>query len=382
MKRTLFSDEHEDFRQLARQFFTRECTPHTEEWEQQGFVDREVWRRAGKTGLLLWAAPETFGGSGMRDFRFNAVLTEEYFAAGVAGFGIAVQNDIIAPYLLDLANREQQDRWLPGSVSGDIIWALAISEPAAGSDVKAIKTKAVLDGDSYVLNGSKTFITNGLLADNVIVATKTAPELGHKGITLLVVESGMSGFTRGRKLDKVGQWAQDTAELFFSDVRVPVANVLGEPNRGFYHLMRGLAQERLGIGVAAVAVMERALALTIDYVRTRKAFGEAIGSFQNTRFELAELSTLTQVCRIYVDRAVEAHCAGELSADEAAGLKQWVTDRQWDLVDRCVQLFGGYGYMNEYEIARLWRDSRVQRVYAGSNEVMKEIVGRSLRLEA
>jgi alkylation response protein AidB-like acyl-CoA dehydrogenase len=382
MRRTIFEPEHEDFRHLTRDFFVRECAPHTDEWEQRGYVDREVWRRAGAAGLLMWSAPERYGGSGVRDFRFNAVLTEEFFKSGTAGFGIAVQNDIVAPYLLDLATAEQQARWLPGSVTGDIIWALAMSEPAAGSDVKAIATTAVRDGDDFIINGSKTFITNGLLADNVIVVTKTEPSLAHKGISLFVVEEGMPGFTRGRKLDKVGQRSQDTSELFFSDVRVPASNLLGQPNQGFYHLMRGLPQERLGIGVAGVSVMERALSLTVSYVRDRKVFGQPIGAFQNTRFELADLHTLTQVCRVYVDRAIEAHCAGELTAEEAAGLKQWVTDRQWDLVDRCVQLFGGYGYMNEYEIARLWRDSRVQRVYAGSNEVMKEIVGRSLRLDS
>lgn len=381
MRRTIFESDHEDFRHLARDFFVRECVPHTEEWEQQGFVDRDVWRRAGAAGLLMWSAPEEFGGSGVRDFRFNAVLTEEFFNSGSVGFGISVQNDILAPYLLDLATVEQQQRWLPGSVSGDIIWALAMSEPAAGSDVKALASTAVLDGDDYLINGSKTFITNGILADKVIVAVKTEPTLGHKGISLFVVEEGMPGFTRGRKLDKVGQRSLDTAELFFSNVRVPASNLIGELNRGFYHLMRGLPQERLGIGVAGVSVMERALSLTVSYVRERKAFGQAIGAFQNTRFELADLHNLTQVCRVYVDRAIEAHCAGELTAEEAAGLKQWITDQQWNLVDRCVQLFGGYGYMNEYEIARLWRDSRVQRVYAGSNEVMKEIVGRSLRLE-
>lgn len=378
MKRTLFEPEHDQFRDLARTFFTRECAPYTEKWERQGHVDREVWRKAGAAGLLLWSAPAEHGGSDVRDFRFNTVLAEEYFAAGVAGFGIAVQNDIVGPYLLDLATAEQQARWLPGSVRGDIIWAIAMSEPAAGSDLKALATTAVAEGDDYVLNGSKTFITNGVLADQVIVVAKTRPDLGHKGMTLLTVPSDASGFSVGRKLDKVGQRAQDTAELFFSDVRVPRRNVLGEVNQGFYHLMTGLAQERLSIAVAGVAVMERALRLTIEYVRSRHAFGKPIAAFQNTRFELADLHSLTQAGRAYVDSAIVAHCAGQLTPEEAAGLKQWITDRQCELVDRCVQLFGGYGYMNEYEIARLWRDSRVQRIYAGSNEVMKEIVGRSL----
>ncbi|HVW44540.1 MAG TPA: acyl-CoA dehydrogenase family protein [Amycolatopsis sp.] len=381
MKRSIFEPEHEQFRDLARTFFRRECAPYAEKWERQGHVDREVWRKAGAAGLLLWSAPPAYGGGGVVDFRFNAVLSEEYFAAGVTGFGIAVQNDIVGPYLLELASPEQQARWLPGSVSGDIVWAIAMSEPAAGSDLKAITTTAVADGDGFVLNGSKTFITNGLLADQVIVVAKTRPELGHKGVSLLVVPSSAPGFSVGRKLDKVGQRAQDTAELFFSDVRVPARDVLGEPEHGFYHLMRGLAQERLSIAVSGAAVMERAVALTIDYVRTRHAFGRPIGAFQNTRFELADMHSLTRAARAYVDQAIGAHRAGELTAEEAAGLKQWITDRQCELVDRCVQLFGGYGYMNEYEIARLWRDSRVQRIYAGSNEVMKEIVGRSLRLD-
>lgn len=382
MKRSIFGPDHQQFRELTRDFFTKECAPHTQKWEAQGHVDRDIWLRAGRAGLVLWSAPAQYGGTGIRDFRFNAVITEEFFRAGVAGLGLAVQNDIVAPYLLDLATPEQQKRWLPRSVTGEIIWALAMSEPAVGSDLKAMTTTAVRDGDKYVINGSKTFITNGLLCDAVIVAAKTQPDLGYKGISLFVVEDGAPGFSRGRKLDKVGQHSQDTAELFFSNVRVPASNLLGEFNRGFYHLMKGLPQERLGIGVAGAAVMERALDLTINYVRSRKAFGTPIGAFQNTRFELAELHTLTQVARVYVDRAVEAHCQGELTAEEAAGLKQWVTDRQCELVDRCVQLFGGYGYMNEYEIARLWRDSRVQRIYAGSNEVMKEVVSRSLRLDA
>jgi alkylation response protein AidB-like acyl-CoA dehydrogenase len=332
--------------------------------------------------LLLWEAPEEFGGAGMKDYRYSVALAEEYYATGTTGFGLAMQNDVMPPYLLDLTNDEQKARWLPGSVSGDIVWAIAMSEPAAGSDLKAIRTTARREGDHYIVNGSKTFITNGLLADAVIVVAKTDPDAGHKGISLLVVEAGMDGFARGRKLDKIGMHAQDTSELFFADVRVPVANRLGDEGRGFYYLMKGLAQERLGTAVTGMAVVKRALELTIDHVRTREAFGQPIGAFQNTRFELADVKATVDAIESYVDRAIALHVDGQLSSDDAASVKQWVTDRQCEVVDRCLQLFGGYGYMNEYEIARLWRDSRVQRIYAGSNEVLKELVGRSLKLDA
>ncbi len=381
MLRTHLEPEHEAFRDLCRSFFMKECAPHVEKWEQQGHVDREVWRTAGGTGMLLWEAPEEFGGQGIKDYRYSQVLAEEMYATGSAGLGFGLQSDVMPPYLLDLSNDEQKQRWLPASVSGDLIWGLAISEPGAGSDVASVVTSAVRDGDSYVINGAKTFITNGLLLDAVVVAVKTDPDARHKGISLIVVEDGTPGFERGRHLDKIGQRSQDTAELFFRDVRVPAANVLGEVNKGFGYLMGNLPQERLGAGVAATAVMWRALSLTVDYVRIRKAFGQTLGGFQNTRFELAEVKTLCEVAQAYVDKAVVEHVHGRLSADDAAGLKQWTTDTQCLVVDRCLQLFGGYGYMNEYEIARLWRDSRVQRIYAGSNEIMKEIVGRSLHLD-
>ncbi len=381
MRRTLFSDEHEAFRELCRAFFEKECAPHAAEWERQGFVDREVWRKAGNAGLLLWEAPEQYGGAGVKDYRYSVVLAEEYYATGTTGFGLAMQNDVMPPYLLELTTDEQKSRWLPGSVTGDIVWALAMSEPAAGSDLKAIRTVARREGDHYVLNGSKTFITNGLLADAVIVVAKTDPEAGHKGISLLVVEAGMPGFERGRNLEKIGMHAQDTSELFFSDVRVPVSNLLGEEGRGFYNLMRGLAQERLGTAVTGMAVVKRALTITIDYVRERRIFDQPIGAFQNTRFELADVKATVDAIESYVDRAISLLLEGNLTAEDAASVKQWVTDRQCEVVDRCLQLFGGYGYMSEYEIARLWRDSRVQRIYAGSNEVLKDLVGRSMRLE-
>jgi alkylation response protein AidB-like acyl-CoA dehydrogenase len=381
MQRTHFEPEHDAFRDLCRTFFEKECAPHTEEWEAAGKVDRDVWRKAGAAGMLLWEAGEEHGGQGIRDYRYSQVLTEEMVGTGSAGVGFGMQNDVMPPYLMDLATHEQKARWLPGSVSGDIIWGIAMSEPGAGSDLAGIRTTAIREGESYVVNGAKTFITNGLLLDKVVVVAKTDPAQAHKGISLVVVEDGMPGFTRGRHLDKIGQRSQDTAELFFDDVRVPVANLLGEEGKGFGYLMRNLPQERLGAGVHASATMWRALHLTIDYVRTRKAFGQPIGAFQNTRFELAEVKTLCEVVQAYVDKAVVEHVAGRLSPEDAAGLKQWTTDTQNRVIDRCLQLFGGYGYMNEYEIARLWRDARVQRIYAGSNEVMKELVGRSLRLD-
>ena len=378
MRRTLFTPEHDAFRRLCHDFLSKEAAPHAERWEKQGIVDRDIWPAAGAHGLLGFDVPERFGGAGVHDFRYNAVLGEEIVHTGTVGVGFTLQNDVVAPYLLDLCTEEQKERWLPGFGRGQIISAIAMTEPGAGSDLQAVRTTARRDGDVYVLNGSKTFITNGILADLMIVVAKTDPEAGHKGISLLVVERGMPGFERGRNLDKAGLKAQDTAEAFFTDVRVPAANLLGEEGMGFVHLMRNLPQERLSIAVAAVAVCERALALTMDYCRTRTAFGKPIGSFQASRFSLAEMATEVSVARVFVDRCIEALNAGELSAPEAAGAKFWTTDLQCRVVDACLQLHGGYGYMSEYEISRLWRDSRVQRLYGGTNEIMKEIVGRSL----
>jgi alkylation response protein AidB-like acyl-CoA dehydrogenase len=380
VRRTLFTPEHDAFRRLCHDFLSKEAAPHAERWEKQGIVDRDIWPAAGAHGLLGFDVPERFGGAGVRDFRFNAVLSEEIVHTGTVGVGFTLQNDVVGPYLLDLCTDEQQERWLPGFGRGKIISAIAMTEPGAGSDLQAVRTTARRDGDSYVLNGSKTFITNGILADLMIVVAKTDPEAGHKGISLLVVERGMHGFERGRNLDKAGLKAQDTAEAFFTDVRVPATNLLGEEGMGFVHLMRNLPQERLSIAVAAVAVCERALALTMDYCRTRSAFGKMIGSFQASRFSLAEMATEVSVARVFVDRCIEALNAGELTAPEAAGAKFWTTDLQCRVVDACLQLHGGYGYMSEYEISRLWRDSRVQRLYGGTNEIMKEIVGRSLGL--
>jgi len=380
MRRRIFTPEHELFRTSARAFFDKECAPYAEEWERAGVSNREVWKKAGAAGLLGWEVPEEFGGSGIRDFRYNAILAEEMVAAGALGVGFALNNDIVMPYLTDLATDEQKARWLPGMVDGTVITAIAISEPGAGSDVKGIRTSAVRDGDHWVLNGSKTFISNGQLANLVIVVAKTDPSAGHKGISLLVVEEGMAGFQRGRKLDKIGSRAADTSELFFDDVRVPVTNVLGELGRGFYNLMRNLPTERLGIAVHGVARARRAFDITLEYVKTREAFGRPIGTLQANRFSVAEMKVKLDIAQIYLDRCIEELVAGELTAEEAAAAKMWITETEWEILDRCLQLHGGYGYTNEYEIARLWRDGRVQRLYGGTTEVMKDIVGRSLGL--
>jgi alkylation response protein AidB-like acyl-CoA dehydrogenase len=380
MQRTIFDSEHDLFRASARAFLEKECAPNAAEWERAGETGREVWRKAGAAGLLGWEVPEHFGGSGVHDFRYNAILAEEIVATGSLGVGFAVNNDIVMPYLLDLTTEEQKRRWLPGLVTGEVITAIAMSEPGAGSDLKAITATARLEGDHYVLNGSKTFISNGQLATHIIVVARTDPDAGHRGISLLMVEDGMAGFARGRKLDKIGAKAADTSELFFDDVHVPVANLLGEPGRGFYNLMRNLPTERLGIAVHGVARAQRAFDVTLEYAKTRVAFGQPIGQFQANRFALADLKAKIDVMQVYVDRCIEALVAGELTADEAAQAKLWVTETEWEVLDRCLQLHGGYGYVNEYEIARLWRDGRVQRLYGGTSEIMKEIVGRSLGL--
>ena len=378
MRRTIFTDEHEQFRQMVRAFLEKECVPHTAEWLEAGVVSREAWRKAGELGLLGWMVPEEHGGLGIRDFRYSVVIAEEIAATGTQGIALALHNDVVAPYLTDLTTPEQKKRWLPGFVTGERLVAIAMSEPGAGSDLKQVKATARRDGDTWILNGTKTFISNGILADLVIVVARTDPEAGHKGMSLLVVEEGFEGFERGRKLDKIGNRAQDTAELFFRDVRVPAANLLGAEGRGFYHLMRNLPQERLGIAVYAIAHADRAFAVTIQYAHDRRAFGRPIGEFQVNRFALAEMKTKLDVAHAYLDRCVQAALDGELTAEEAAGAKWWATELQWEIVDRCLQLHGGYGYVNEYEIARLWRDARVQRLYGGTTEIMKEIVGRGL----
>ncbi|MEV4292646.1 acyl-CoA dehydrogenase family protein [Nonomuraea bangladeshensis] len=378
MERDLFDEEHLLFRETVREFMTREVVPHHARWEKEGIVPREVWKQAGELGMFGFSVPEEYGGAGVKDFRYNAVIVEEIIRHGASGLGFSLHNDVMAPYVVDLTNDEQKQRWLPGFVSGELITAIAMSEPGAGSDLQGIRTTAVREGDHYVINGQKTFITNGINADLVVVVTKTDPAARARGTTLIVVERGTEGFQRGRNLDKVGMKAQDTAELFFENVRVPVANRLG-PNdgEGFFQLMHNLPQERLSIAVAAVASAESVLEQTIEYCRSRQAFGRNIGSFQNTRFVLAELATETDIARTYVDKCILALNAGELTAVDAAKAKWWTTELQNKVIDRCLQLHGGYGYMTEYPVARAWLDSRVQTIYGGTTEIMKEIIGRS-----
>jgi alkylation response protein AidB-like acyl-CoA dehydrogenase len=388
MRRTLYDDDHEAFRAIARTFVDKEILPHVDAWSAAGATPRELFTAAGRQGLLGFDVPEEYGGGGVRDFRFNAVLAEELLRtpdAG-AGLGISLHNDICLPYFLAYCTEEQKQRWLPGIVSGELITAIAMTEPGIGSDLASMSTTALrrsggADGDHYVVNGAKTFITNGINADLVITAVKTDPAQRHTGMSLLVLERGMEGFTRGRNLDKLGQHAQDTAELFFGDVRVPVANLLGaEEGQGFRQLVANLPQERLSIAVAAVASARSALDLTLAYVRERRAFGRPVGSFQNSRFVLAEIATEVDVAQHYVDDCVRALDAGELTAVDAAKAKWWTTELQGRVVDRCLQLHGGYGYMNEYPIARAFADARVTRIYGGTTEIMKEIVGKDLGL--
>ena len=385
MKRSLFEDLHEDFRASFRTFLEREVAGEEGrygEWEREGIIPRGVFEAAGRGGFLAMSVPERYGGAGAEDFRLNLVIGEECqrLALGSFGLGITLHNDICLPYFLRLADEGQRERWLPGIVTGELITALAMTEPGIGSDLAAMSTTAIRDGDHYVLNGSKTFITNGINGDLVIVAAKTDPRERHRGISLLIAERGMEGFERGRKLHKLGQHAQDTAELSFEDVRVPAANLLGREGEGFINLVSNLPQERLSIAASALAAAEAALEWTLAYVRERQAFGQPIGSFQNSRFTLAELHTEVEIARIYIDHCVRALDAGELTAEDAAAAKWWTTELQGRVVDAGVQLHGGYGYMLEYPIARAYADARVTRIYGGANEIMKEIIGRSLGL--
>jgi alkylation response protein AidB-like acyl-CoA dehydrogenase len=378
--RTLYHDEHDQFRAVFRSWLDNEVAPNHETWERDGIIPRELWLEAGKHGFLGLTVPGEYGGGGTDDYRFAAIMTEEISDTGVigSGNGFTLHNDIVLPYFLELCNDEQRQRFLPGMATGEIVGALAITEPNTGSDVAGVKTTAVRHGDVYVVNGAKTFISNGIHSDVVVTTVKTDPDAGHRGMSLLLLERGMAGFERGRNLDKMGMHAQDTAELYFSDVEVPVANLLGDEGRGFYYLMGNLAQERLGIALGAVAVAQAAIRWTLEYTRERRAFGVPISSFQNSKFVLAELHTETQAAQVYIDRCIELHCEGQLSAEQAAAAKYWCTELQNKVVDRCVQLHGGYGYMREYPIARAWADSRIQTIYGGTTEIMKEIVGRSL----
>ncbi len=382
MRRTLFDDEHELFRDSVRRFIAAEVAPHNERWERDGLADRSLFTGAGAHGFLGMAVPEEHGGGGVDDFRYNLVIAEEIQRAGVnaAGLGWTLHNDICLPYFLSLCTDEQKERWLPGICSGDLITAIAMTEPGIGSDLASMTTSARRDGDDYLVNGSKTFITNGINADLVITAVKTDPTQRHRGMSLVVVERGMDGFERGRNLDKIGMHAQDTAELFLTDVQVPVANRLGDEGEGFRYLVTNLPQERLSIAAPGVAAARAAFDETLAYVTERQAFGQPVGSFQNSRFRMAEMATEIEIAQSFIDRCVLALNAGELTAEEASMAKWWCTELQGRVVDTCVQLHGGYGYMTEYPVARAYADARITRIYGGTTEIMKEIIGRSLGL--
>jgi alkylation response protein AidB-like acyl-CoA dehydrogenase len=380
--RRIFGEEHDQFRASVRAWIDKELVPHVTAWDEAGIVPRELFGRAGELGFLGLQVPESLGGGGTDDFRFNAILGEELAAAGAnsVGLGLTLHNDITTPYFLTYATEEQRRRWLPGIASGSLITAIAMTEPGIGSDLASMTTTAIRDGDAYVVNGAKTFITNGINSDLVITAVKTDPSQRHGGISLLVLERGMEGFERGRNLDKLGLHAQDTAELFFTDVRVPVANRLGDEGRGFTYLVSNLPQERLSIAVSGVATARAALGWTLEYVKERTAFGQPIGSFQNSRFVLAEVATEVEVAQAFVDTCLVALGEGRLTPPEAAMAKWWCTELQKRTVDRCLQLFGGYGYMREYPIARAYADARMTTIYGGTTEIMKEIIGRSYGL--
>ena len=381
MRRTLYGPEHEELRSTAREFLQRNVVPRMEEFIAARALPRDFWAEAGKQGLLGLHVPDAWGGGGSEDYLFGTVVSEEFakVSAAVAScFGIHA--GVVAPYLVELTTEEQKARWLPRFCTGEMVTAIAMTEPSGGSDLAALLTTAVRDGDDWVLNGSKTFITNGYGADLVIVAARTDPTKRARGITLFAVETGMEGFTRGRKLDKVGQTESDTAELFFADVRVPDANRIGEEGQGFIHMMERLVQERVGAAVSNTWHARAILDETIEYVKERKAFGQSVGSFQHNKFKVAELVTSMDVTIAFVDQCVAAHAVGELSAADAAKAKWWSAQVQNDVLDECVQLYGGYGYMNEYRVARAWRDARVTKIWAGSNEIMKELIGRDLGL--
>ncbi len=377
---SIYEQEHEDFRATVRAFMEKEVVPHHGQWEKDGQVSRDVWLRAGEQGLLCFDVDEEYGGAGVKDFRYNAIVAEEITRVGAGGLGFPVHTDVIVPYISSLATPEQKQRWLPGLVSGELISAIAMSEPGAGSDLQGIRTSAVDKGDHYVLNGSKTFISNGIISDLVIVVARTDPEAGHQGISLLVVERGMPGFERGRNLEKLGLKAQDTAELFFDNVAVPKENLLGEEGSGFISLMVNLPQERLSIAAIAVAAIEHVLDLSLSYAKEREAFGKPIGTFQHNRFVLAEMATEAHIARVFVNDCILKLNAGEVDASLASMAKWWTTELQKKVVDQGLQLHGGYGYMTEYPIAKAYADSRIQTIYGGTTEIQKEIIGRSLGL--
>jgi acyl-CoA dehydrogenase len=380
MKRKIFEEEHEMFRDSVRSFMQKEIGPHSDEWHENGIVDREAFLKAGEQGLLLMWADEKYGGAGVPDFRYEQVLIEENVRHGDAGFFVTLHNRLVGPYIGELGTEEQKQRWLPKCISGENILAVAITEPGAGSDVAGIRTKAEDKGDHWLLNGSKIYISNGILADLVVVVARTDPNTRH-GLSLLVVERGMEGFERGRNLKKMGLKSQDTAELFFNNVKVPKENLLGELNKGFYHLMHFLAEERLLGAVGYLATCEAAFDITMDYIKDRKAFGQTIADFQNTRFRMADMRTEIDIAQTFIDQCVLEHNEGALSADDAAKAKLYTSELEGRVVDTCVQLHGGAGYMDEYPICRMYLNARVSRIYAGSSEVMREIIARSIGLD-
>lgn len=380
MRRLIFESEHEQFRETVRNFMETEVAPHVEAWREAGQVDADVYRRAGAAGLLCTWAEERFGGAGIDDFRFEQIIIEENMSHGDIGFYINLHNDLVAPYIAKLGNEEQKARLMPGIVSGETILAVAMTEPSTGSDLAGMKTRAVEDGDAWVLNGAKTYISNGILGDLIVVAARTDPVKPH-GMSLFLVERGMPGFERGRKLAKMGLKSQDTAELFFNDVRVPQANLLGEAGQGFKYLARFLAQERLVAAIGFMATAQTAFDLTLIYVKERRAFGKPIGAFQNTRFVMADLRSKLDMAQTYVDQLVLLLNAGALTAEDASAAKLVASELEAEVMDACVQLHGGAGYMDEYRISRMFSDARISRIFAGTSEIMKEIIGRSLGLD-
>ncbi|PHQ68780.1 MAG: acyl-CoA dehydrogenase [Sneathiella sp.] len=377
IERSIFSEEHNIFRETVRHFYEQHITPYHSQWEKDGQVSREVWREAGNQGFLCMPIPEEYGGAGA-DKLYSIIMMEEQARAGATGPGFGLHSEIVAPYIFNYGTEEQKKEYLPKMARGEIIGAIAMTEPAAGSDLQGIKTRAVKDGDDYIINGSKTFITNGLMSDLVIVVTKTDPEAGAKGTTLFLVEADREGFDKGRNLEKLGLKAQDTAELFFDDVRIPASNMLGGEGKGFFCLMQELAWERLQIAIGATATMEAVLAETIEYTKERTAFGKNIIQFQNSRFKLAEAKTEVQIARVFVDKCIEELLRGELDVTTSAMAKYWTTDLENKVIDECLQLHGGYGFMWEYRVARAYADARVQRIYGGTNEIMKELISRDL----
>ncbi len=380
MQRTIFEPEHEQFRDSVRKFMQTEVGPHADRWREAGIVDREVYLKAGEQGLLCVFADEKYGGAGIEDLRFDQIIIEENMRYGDIGFYINLHSDLVAPYIHKLCNDEQRDRFMPGIVSGETVLAVAMTEPSTGSDLAGMKTRAVENGDHWVLNGAKTYISNGILGDLIVVAARTDPDKPH-GISLFLVERGMEGFERGRKLDKMGLKSQDTAELFFNDVKVPKANLIGEAGQGFKYLARMLAQERLIAAIGFMATAQTAFDLTLDYVKERRAFGKPIGAFQNTRFKMAQMRAELDMAQTYVDQCVMLLNDKKLTAEDASAAKLLTSELEGRVMDICVQLHGGAGYMEEYRISRMYTDARISRIFAGTSEIMLEIIGRGIGLD-